>query len=61
MRPFRTRRHHPLATTGNAIEHLVLRHFGLELRTEPKPSSARLKDRAGTRDQPPPSSDGRVL
>ena len=31
MRPSRIRSHHPLTTAGSALEHLVLRHFGLQL------------------------------
>ena len=28
MHPSRSRKHHPLATAGAALEHFVLRHFG---------------------------------
>jgi hypothetical protein len=31
MRSVHTRRHHPLLAAGTAVEHLVLRHFGLRL------------------------------
>jgi hypothetical protein len=31
MRSFRTRRRHPLAAASTTMEHLVLRHFGLQL------------------------------
>ena len=48
MRSFRTRRHHPLAAAGTAVEHVVLRHFGLHLiRHETKDSAPRPSDRAG--------------
>lgn len=31
MRPSPSRRHHPLAAAGTALEHLVLRHFGFQV------------------------------
>jgi hypothetical protein len=53
MPSFRARRHHPLAAASTAVEHLVLRHFGLRLnRREAKDSPPRSRDRAG-RPAPP--------
>lgn len=48
MLSFRTRRHHPLLAAGTAVEHLVLRHFGLQLpRNETKDSPRHTSGRAG--------------
>lgn len=48
MRSSRDRRCHPLAAANAALEHLVLRHFGLQLsRTETKESPPRMPERAG--------------
>jgi hypothetical protein len=48
MRSFHVRRHHPLATANAALEHLVLRHFGLQLsRTAAAESPPRRPERAG--------------
>lgn len=48
MPSVRARRRHPLAAAGAAVEHLVLRHFGLRLnRHEAKDPPPRMPDRAG--------------
>jgi hypothetical protein len=48
MRSFRTRRHHPLVAASTAVDHVVLRHFGLQLtRHEAKDSPPRRPGRAG--------------
>lgn len=48
MRSFRTRRRHPLVAASTAVDHLVLRHFGLQLtRHEAKDSPPRTPERAG--------------
>jgi len=48
MHSFRTRRHHPLAAAGTAVEHIVLRHFGLQLhRDKIEASSPRATGRPG--------------
>jgi hypothetical protein len=48
MRSFRTRRRRPLAAASTAVEHVVLRHFGLQLtRHEAKASRHRAPGRAG--------------
>jgi hypothetical protein len=47
MRTSRARRRHPLAAANAVLEHLILRHFGLNLRrTETKGSSPRAQERA---------------
>ena len=52
MRPSRIRRHHPLAAAGNALEHVVLRHFGFQvIRHEPTRSGPLIED-------PPPAAYG---
>jgi hypothetical protein len=48
MSSSRARRHHPLAAASAALEHIVLRHFGLQLsRAEVKESPARTPERVG--------------
>ena len=53
MRSLHTRRYHPLAAASTAVEHVVLRHFGLHLtRQETKDSALRPSDRAGRATSP---------
>ncbi len=53
MRSLHTRRHHPLVAASNAVEHVVLRHFGLHLtRHETKDSAPHPSDRAGRATSP---------
>jgi hypothetical protein len=48
MRSFRTHRSHPLTAASTAVEHFVLRHFGLRLaRHETKDPPSRLPERGG--------------
>lgn len=48
MRPSRPRSLHPLTAAGSALEHLVLRHFGLQLsRPDAKQSPRRLPGPSG--------------
>jgi hypothetical protein len=54
MRPSRAHSHHPLAAAGSALEHLVLRHFGLQLiptQTKESPRRSRRRPGAPTRRQ----------
>lgn len=62
MRPSRTRSHHPLAVAGSALEHLVLRHFGLQLKPAAKHSPRRSRRRSGAPgEHAPPSHDDLTL
>jgi hypothetical protein len=53
MRSSFARRRHPLAAANAALEHLVLRHFGLQLnRSEVRHPPPRPPDRAGGPETP---------
>jgi hypothetical protein len=63
MRPSRARSHHPLTAAGSALEHLVLRHFGLQLiqpDSKQSPRRSRRRSDPPTEHHPPSHDDATI-